>query len=113
MKEYKITKERLKAMAEECPEAEGILKKGFPEAFKVPAKWEDITGKISWKLEEYSDGFLMWGFLGKDNDDGKIVYFGTNGLFLNNKNNDIYKIEEATEGLISGTDFRVLKRRGK
>ena len=34
MKEYKITKERLKAMAEECPEAEGILKKGFPEAFK-------------------------------------------------------------------------------
>ena len=34
MKEYKITKERLKAMAEECPQAKGILKKGFPEAFK-------------------------------------------------------------------------------
>ena len=33
-KEFKITKERVLAMADECPQAEGILKKGFPEAFK-------------------------------------------------------------------------------
>jgi len=56
MKEYKITKERLKAMAEECPEAEGILKKGFPEAFKEEEEWVDITMNITWTIDENSCG---------------------------------------------------------
>ena len=31
---YKITDETIKAMIDECPEAEKVLRKGFPEAFK-------------------------------------------------------------------------------
>lgn len=37
-KEFKITKEKILAIAEECEEAKAVLKKGFPEAFEVPAK---------------------------------------------------------------------------
>lgn len=41
MKEYKVTKDKILAMASECSEAKTVLKKGFPEAFKE--EWEDIT----------------------------------------------------------------------
>ena len=34
---YKITDETIEAMINECPEAEKVLRKGFPEAFRE--KW--------------------------------------------------------------------------
>ena len=37
-KELKITKEKVLAMAEECPEAKAVLEKGFPEAFEDESK---------------------------------------------------------------------------
>ena len=49
-KELKITKEKILAMAKECPEARSVLKRGFPEAFKVPTpkkKWKNITKKVN------------------------------------------------------------------
>ena len=55
MKEYKITKERLKAMAEECPEAEGILKKEFPEAFE--GGWKNVSEEIKWGFRTDFNGF--------------------------------------------------------
>lgn len=70
-------------------------------------EWKDVTDKIEWELDEFSDGFLMWGIFGGYE---KIVYFGKNGLFLNNRASKIYKIEEAPKGSISGTCFRILKK---
>ena len=43
---YKITDETIKAMIDECPEAEKVLRKGFPEAFKE--RWVLVdSGRIS------------------------------------------------------------------
>ena len=59
MKEYKITKERLEAMAKKCPEAKEVLKEGFPEAF-MEEKWEDITGSLRIKVSyDHPEGFIF------------------------------------------------------
>ena len=101
MKEYKITKERLKAMAEECPEAEGILKKGFPEAFKVE-EWVDITKEIEWKLyPDYSGSFWVRGY----HKDKAIVWLDAEGI------NDFGLSEIKVEK--EDMSFRILKRQGE
>ena len=99
MKEYKITKERLKAMAEECPEAEGILKKGFPEAFKGEER--DITEEIKWKPAEFDDGYWVMGcFEGED-----YFYLNADGLHFNHVD---YEREFRFE--IDGGSFRIIKK---
>jgi len=46
---YKITDETIEAMIDECPEAEKVLRKGFPEAFKE--KWVVVDpGRITAKV---------------------------------------------------------------
>ena len=49
---YKITDETIKAMIGECPEAEKVLRKGFPEAFKE--KWVVVDpGRISVRISRW------------------------------------------------------------
>jgi len=98
MKEYKITKERLKAMAKKCPQAEGILKKGFPEAFEEG--WVDISSEIKWNLR--SDGVLQ---MSHPKADDCIGHLWVDGEFY--WTNDDYKQE------IEKRELRILKRRGK
>ena len=40
MDKFKVTKEKILAMASECSEAKAVLERGFPEAFKE--EWEEI-----------------------------------------------------------------------
>lgn len=54
MLEIKITKEKVLAAAEACPEAKEVLKKIVPEAFED--EWEDITHKVFCFLHEHGRG---------------------------------------------------------
>ena len=51
---YKITDETIKAMINECPEAEKVLRKGFPEAFRE--KWVLVDpSRIDVKIDRWSN----------------------------------------------------------
>ena len=67
MKEYKITKERLEAMAEECPEVKEVLRKGFPEAFK---EQDTLTDEFKEKARGHMVGLknLIYNNLMKNDD---------------------------------------------
>ena len=70
-KEFKVTKEKILAMAEGCPEAKTTLKKGFPEAFKDGWKkvTKEITMNYSWDISQ-EGGFCF-------NYQGTILFWGT------------------------------------
>ena len=42
-KTFTLTANRIRAMAEECPDAKRMLEKGFPEAFEEEIEGEDVT----------------------------------------------------------------------
>lgn len=80
MKEFKITKEKILAMTEECEEAKAVLKKGFPEAFTVPAKivkWEDITNELKLEMDDFGGERH---FIRLSHDDEVIAYTGSNSI---------------------------------
>lgn len=109
MEEFKITKERLKAMAEECPQAEEILKKGFPEAFK--GEWEDITLQVKFIPDSRQGNGYYW--IGMY-EMGALDHFGyvdvSRGLGLCDGEKENYKIETG-EAETGNTYFRILKRK--
>jgi len=43
------TKEQIREAAEECPEAQVVLRRLFPDAFVD--EWRDITKEIAWKID--------------------------------------------------------------
>ena len=111
MKEYKITKERLKAMAEECPQAEGVLKKGFPEAFEE--EWGDVTPNIIVKFSPNADAWYMELLDGNAwiTNAGSVVKIEKDGCFTIKfyPVDDDYKLVQSREG----ENIKILKRRGK
>lgn len=56
-REFKITKKRILAMAEECPEAKAVLKRGFSEAFED--EWKDVTDECKFKVDKNNMGHFI------------------------------------------------------
>lgn len=54
-KELKITKEKVLEASESCPDAKGVLKTLFPEAFKEKEKWVDITNETKLEWDNHGD----------------------------------------------------------
>ncbi len=63
-KEFKITKEKILAMASGCSEAKAALKKGFPEAFED--EWREITVHMEWIVKEATRGYFLIGYYNGD-----------------------------------------------
>jgi len=105
--EIKVTKEKLRRMAEECAQVDQALRRGFPEAFEK--EWIDITGKVTFLLDSREGNGYYW--LGMY-EEGAIIHFGFidgDGIAICGDDKKNYKVEIG-RGKNGGTQFRILKR---
>jgi len=110
-KEFKITKEKVLAMAEECEEAKAVLKKGFPEVFEE--EWIDVTSDF--EFHPYKVGSFYWIGIyprGASLHIGWIDSAGAHICTHQKKSFKVDKIEERLERFHSFRDnyFRILRR---
>lgn len=107
-KEFKITKEKILAMASECSEAKAVLKKGFPEAFED--EWTDITRQVRFIPDSrQGKGFYWIGMY----EEGALDHFGyidiSRGVDICDCDKNRYRVETG-KGENGCTYFRILKR---
>lgn len=98
MKELKITKEKVLEASESYPDAKGVLKTLFPEAFKKEkGKWVNVTEEIRWccyNFEENEERPGEYWIMGVHEGD-EVFFFNVDGLKFNLDNaRSEYKIEE-------------------
>ena len=107
-KEFKITKEKILAMASECSEAKAVLKKGFPEAFIED--WVDVTENLVFR--PYKAGRFYWIGIYQKGASLQIGWLDKAGANICTHANREYKIEGQRSRGINSWDnyFRILRR---
>jgi len=101
--EIKVTKEKLRRMAEECAQVDQALRRGFPEAFEK--KWENITENMEWITKKGINGCFLIGLYGRKEvvqlESGRRLCL----RYTDGASEEKYRIEE------TGDRFRILKKK--
>lgn len=92
MREYKLTKEKILAMADECEDVKRVLKRAFPDVFED--KWEDITEECEFEPRSVVDGNYLLIYHNGDN----IGYINLKKTRIYDVDSPNYKLEHSDDG---------------